>query len=360
MPDVGTLAAALALAILPSAAYLAILNLIDRYEREPWTLVLAGVGLGAVAAPLASIAVLAVLGRGVGLPLAFASSRGADPVVPIVEQVVAGLLLLGLVRIARDELDDALDGLVYGAAIGAGFGAAQSFLFVAGGTGLLGPGTIAAVLAAGLNQAFYGAVFGTIVGAAHEVHAPSRRWTIVGLGLATAALLSALHDSLPFILARVLDRPAEATGLATRALAFLVNVLGLITLAVAVVGFWRREALVLRVHLAGEIRSGLVSDDDVETLISFRRRARRQLGALRGRGPAGALRVARLYATAAELGFLHWHAATGSTAGRRAVRKDAAVEAARTRIRVLRSEIDAAAGGGGPGTRGPQSGGQTG
>jgi len=340
MPEAGTLVVALALAILPSAAYLAVLSLIDRYEKEPWTLLLAGVGLGAIVAPLATIAILAALGRGVGLPLAFASSGGADPIVPIVEQVVAGVLLLGLVRVARDELDDALDGLVYGAAIGAGLGAAQSFLFVVGGTGLLGPGTIAALLAAGLNQAFYGAVFGTIVGAAREIRGRERRWTVVVLGLATAALLSALHDGLPYILARILDRPAAAGGLATRALAFLVNVLGIVTLAVAVVGFWRREARVLRVHLAGEIRSGLIDQDDLETIISFRRRLRREAALARAAGLRSALRERRRYAAVAELGFHNWHRAVVPEAKRGRGRSDAAGEALRDRVRALRASRD--------------------
>ena len=40
---------AVVLAGVPSLAYLVVLNLVDRYEKEPWTILLACIGLGAVA-----------------------------------------------------------------------------------------------------------------------------------------------------------------------------------------------------------------------------------------------------------------------------------------------------------------------
>ena len=69
----------------------------------------------------------------------------------------------------RDEFDDVLDGVIYGAALGAGFGAAESFLYVLGGTSALEPATIAQLVIAGLNHAFYMAVFGAILGWAQDL-----------------------------------------------------------------------------------------------------------------------------------------------------------------------------------------------
>ena len=143
MPEPTTIVSALLIAIVPSVAYLLVLNAIDRYEKEPWTILMACVGLGAVVAPILVVLVLVLLGRPAALPPAFAPGLRPDPVVGIVEEVVKGLLLVGLVRSVRDEFDDVLDGVIYGAALGAGFGAAESFLYVVGGTGQLGGDTVA-------------------------------------------------------------------------------------------------------------------------------------------------------------------------------------------------------------------------
>jgi RsiW-degrading membrane proteinase PrsW (M82 family) len=334
MADPSALLGAALLALVPSALYLIVLNAIDRYEKEPWTLLIASVALGAIAAPLVAILVLGGLGRGFSLPLAFATGGGPDPVARIVEQVVAGVLLLGLIRFARDELDDALDGLVYGAAIGAGLGAAETFLFVAGGTGLLTGGTIASLLAAGLNQAFYGAVFGAIVGYAQGLRRRSEFWIVVGLGLATAAFLSAFHDTLPYILGRLLGRPDAAAGVATRTIAFLVDLLGIGLLGVAVVVFWRRERRIVETHLAGETTAGLVTEIDLATIGSFRRRLARQRDALRRGGVGELLLLRRLYAAEGELAFYNWH----EQSGRRQPAPKAG-ERLRERIRVLQSDL---------------------
>ena len=81
MPDPSAILPAVLLAVVPSLIYLVVLNAIDRYEKEPWTILLACVGVGAV--------------------------------------VALGALLIILVRSVRDEFDDILDGVIYGAAVGA-------------------------------------------------------------------------------------------------------------------------------------------------------------------------------------------------------------------------------------------------
>ena len=215
MPEPSTIVAALLIAIVPSIVYLAVLNAIDRYEKEPWTILLACLGLGAVVAPILVVLILVLLGRPAALPPAFAPGLRPDPVVGIVEEVVKGLLLLGLVRSVRDEFDDVLDGVIYGAALGAGFGAAESFLYVVGGTDQLGGDTVALLVVAGLNNAFYTAVFGATLGYAQRLPR-AQRIVITVLGLATAALLHAFHDTLPAILARLLDQPDAALGTASR------------------------------------------------------------------------------------------------------------------------------------------------
>jgi RsiW-degrading membrane proteinase PrsW (M82 family) len=305
MPEPSTIVAALLVAIVPSVVYLVVLNAIDRYEKEPWTILLACLGLGAVVAPILVVLVLVLLGRPAALPPAFAPGLRPDPVVGIVEEVVKGLLLLGLVRSVRDEFDDVLDGVIYGAALGAGFGAAESFLYVVGGTDQLGGDTIALLVVAGLNNAFYTAVFGATLGYAQRLPR-AQRIVITVLGLATAALLHAFHDTLPAILARLLDQPDAALGMASRLLAEAINWLGILTLVVIVVFAWRREARILRTELRDEVKTGLVSEADYATITSFRGRLGRQLVILRTAGLHPVMQLRRLYAAEGELAFHKW------------------------------------------------------
>ncbi len=305
MPDAGTLVVAALLAIVPSLLYLLVLNAIDRYEKEPWTIMISCIVMGGVLAPLLSAGALALAGRGPELTPSFAPRpSGADPLVAIVEEVIKGGLLLLLINLIRDEFDDVLDGIVYGAALGAGFGAAESFIYAAGGTSVLSGGTIVALLIAGLNHAFYTAVFGGILGYARHVAEQGSRFAVITLGFATAVLLHALHDALPTILSRVLGQPDAAIGTLTRILADLINVLGLITLAVAIWWALRREARIVRTHLRPELESGVISKVDYDTIASLRQRLGRQRALLRGQGGFASVRtLRRLYATEGELAF---------------------------------------------------------
>jgi RsiW-degrading membrane proteinase PrsW (M82 family) len=305
MPETTTVLTAVLLAVVPSLVYLAILNAIDRYEKEPWTILLACMGAGAIVAPALSMLVLVAAGRPAALPPAFAPGPQPDALVAIVESLMLGALLVILVHSVRDEFDDVLDGVIYGAAIGAGFGAAESFLYAIGGTGILEPGTIAQLIIAGLNHAFYLGVFGAVAGWAQRLPG-TRRAVAIGLGLATATWLNAFHDAFPAILSRVLAQPDAAAGAAARLTAELINWLGILTLAVVVVLAWRREARILRVELAPEVDAGVVPAQDYATITSSGARLARQWRLLRADGPTAVRRLRRRYATEGELAFHKW------------------------------------------------------
>ena len=305
MPDVSTLVAAVLLAVVPSLLYLAVLNAIDRYEKEPWTILLACLGAGAIVAPAITIAILVIAGRPAALPPAFAPGPQATVLTPIVETLVLGLILIVLVHSVRDEFDDILDGVIYGAALGAGFGAAESFLYAIGGVAQLSGTTVAQLVIAGLNHAFYMAVLGAILGWSQRLPGAQRIVTMI-LGLATAVLLHAFHDTLPNILANLLGQPSAATGIVVRLLAELINWTGILTIAVVVVVAWRREARILRAELKDEVAAGVVSEADYATITSARARLGRQWGLLRTEGLASVRRLRRRYATEGELAFHKW------------------------------------------------------
>ncbi len=310
MPDVSTILVAVALAVVPSLIYLAILNAIDRYEKEPWTILLACIGAGAIVAPVLSLAILMAAGRPALLPPGFAPGPSPDALVGIVECLVLGILLIGVVHSVRDEFDDVLDGVIYGAALGAGFGAAETFLYVvglatdvtAGATETQSGVPMGQLVIAGLNHAFYMAVFGAVLGWSQRLPR-AQRWVAIILGLGTATWLNAFHDTFPVILSRLLDQPDAAIGAVARLVAQVINWLGILTLAVIVALSWRREARILRTELADEVAAGVVPQADFDTILSFGGRLGRQRALLRSEGLAPVRRLRRRYATEGELAF---------------------------------------------------------
>ena len=303
MPTANLLAAVI-LAGLPTLGYLFILNLLDRYEKEPWRLMLACVGAGAILAPLVSIGVLRLVGHDASLaPQLAPGAAGADPLVAIVEELVKGLLLIAVVRLIRDEFDDVIDGVVYGAAVGAGFAASETFLYVLGGVGGLGQGTLFLLLLAGLGHACYGAVTGAALGFASRLADRRQAVVVIAYGLASAALFHALHDALSFILARLVERPDAGVGFLTLLLGSGLNFIGLVALGVLIIFAWRNESQVLREQLAPEVEGGLVSARDYQDLSSTRARIGRQLGFLRARNPRRARAQRQMYAALGELAF---------------------------------------------------------
>jgi RsiW-degrading membrane proteinase PrsW (M82 family) len=334
LPVPSTILAAVLVAVVPSLVYLFVLNLIDRYEKEPWSILLACIGAGALVAPAVSVAALVLLGRSASLPPAFAPGPRADALVGVVEELAVGGVLLVITRTVRGEFDDVLDGVIYGSAVGAGFGAAESFLWALGDTNTLGASAIAHLVIAGLNHAFYGAIIGAVLGWAQWM--PLRnRLAAVALGILTAAWLHAFHDTLPVILARLLDQPDAAAGTATRLLAEAVNWLGIVVLVAIVVFAWRREARILRHELANEVKDGVVSAEDYATIASFGGRLRRQGALLRSEGLGAVRRLRSRYAAEGELAFHKW---------KTAVRRDGAVDPARSETlrTLIRSLADTA------------------
>jgi RsiW-degrading membrane proteinase PrsW (M82 family) len=334
MPDASAILPALLVAVVPSLIYLVVLNAIDRYEPEPWTILLACIGMGAVVAPIIVLVVFVLAGRAATLPPAFAPGLSPDAFTAIVEEVTLGILLIVLVRFVRDEFDDVLDGVIYGAAIGAGFGAAESFLYVMGGTGMLSGETVVALVVAGLNHAFYMAVFGAILAWAQPLPR-TQRWIVTVLGLATAAWLHAFHDTLPLILSRVLGQPDAAAGALSRLVADLVNWLGLLMLAVVVVVAWRRESRILKLQLEDEVTAGVVTEADYATITSFGGRLGREATRLRTGGPSAVMRLHDRYAAEGELAFHKWRLTVRN-------RKPPPVErgdALRAKIRSLADEL---------------------
>ena len=144
------------LVILYAAPVAVLVYLLDLYEREPIPLLIAAFVWGAVAATtLASIG-----NAGWGIVVArlagpeFASRWTAALTAPFVEETLKGIGVVLIVLIARDEVDDVMDGFVYGALCGLGFTIVEDvFYFIAvfgGDVGGVLRGFFVRVIASGL------------------------------------------------------------------------------------------------------------------------------------------------------------------------------------------------------------------
>jgi RsiW-degrading membrane proteinase PrsW (M82 family) len=117
-------------AIVPMSIYVVLIWKFDRYDREPFKLVFINYLWGALGAIVLALIVslfftlIASLFIKDSLQL---NRFGAIVVAPIVEEFTKGLFLL--ITIANKKFDNITDGIVYGGAIGLGFGMTENFLY---------------------------------------------------------------------------------------------------------------------------------------------------------------------------------------------------------------------------------------
>ncbi|MBN9154407.1 MAG: PrsW family intramembrane metalloprotease [Microbacterium sp.] len=258
------------LALVPLTIVLLTVRAIDRWEPEPRSLVVLAVAWGAVAAVAIALGVdlLLTLAIGVG----DTGTRDAFRTVvqaPIVEEFAKGLGVLIIFVSARRAFDGPVDGVVYGALVGAGFAFTENIQyfaisFVDGGA----PEVTTTFLLRGILSPFAHAMFTAVTGFALGLAA--RRGATAGraigpwlLGLAGAALLHALWNASAqffdfFALYATLQVPL-----------FVLFVLGVLALR-------REEARLTRARLGEYAVAGWFTAQEVDMLATGRgRRAAR-------------------------------------------------------------------------------------
>ena len=188
-------------AVVPTAAYVVLFNWADRYEREPWRLLLAAFLWGAIPAIILSLLAEQLVGASLTTGTGSLAETLVEGVIaaPVIEEVAKALALLGIYRFARDEFDGVLDGLVYGALVGLGFAMTENFLYFvgsydAGGFPTLGLVIFLRTILFGLNHAFYTALTGIGLGLAVGAARRGQRVLLFLAGLAGATIVHALHN----------------------------------------------------------------------------------------------------------------------------------------------------------------------
>ena len=262
--------------------------LLDLYEREPMSLVLGALVWGAVAATalsgIANEGWALVVAR-VGGPV-FAAEWTAALTAPFVEETLkaAGVVLIYL--IARDEMDDVMDGFVYGAMVGLGFAIVEDvFYFIAIFGGTPG-GVLAGFYVRVVSSGFYGHVLYTGLAGIGIAYFVSRREEVafgrrllVAAGLFAAAVFahflwnSPLFNLFPGSVETVGDWLRIPLAAAIKGIPLLIFVVVLVRLA------HRRERMWLELALREEADTLALTQAELQILLDRRerRRSRREI-----------------------------------------------------------------------------------
>ncbi|QIG41041.1 PrsW family intramembrane metalloprotease [Microbacterium sp. 4R-513] len=120
------------LALIPLAGVLLAIRLIDRWEPEPRGLVIFALAWGAIAAVAIALGADLLIALVVGPRDTYAAEVFQTVVqAPIVEEFAKGLGVLIVYAIGRRAFDGPVDGIVYGALVGAGFAFTENIQYFA-------------------------------------------------------------------------------------------------------------------------------------------------------------------------------------------------------------------------------------
>jgi RsiW-degrading membrane proteinase PrsW (M82 family) len=289
------------LAAIPVGPLVGIYLWLDRYEPEPRSLLLLGLGWGAFVATSAALFLQAFDA------FALRSDEATQSVLvaPLTEEAAKGLFILLLLLYRRTELDGVLDGIVYAGMVGIGFAFMENILYLSqayiGEDGRVGGIEDAVLLfvVRGVFSPFAHPFFTAFVG--------------IGLGIAVTSRSRAVQVSAPVVGYSVAVAAHSLwngsllleDGAGAVATYLLLMVPAFVVLAGFAVWSRRREGALLAASLTDCARRGFLHPNEVPWLVRIpaRRASRRHAEAV---GGESALDAMKLYQTEAiELGFLH-------------------------------------------------------
>ena len=315
--------AALTIPLVPAIGVTLLVAGLDRYEREPWFLLVAAFLWGAVIAVPPVFFVEHAVNAGLIAGAAPSSALGIALhalSTGIIEEGFKGAGLIVLLLTLRDEFDNVTDGILYGLLIGAGFAMVENYVYFALSAQTDLPLLILGRVVLGwLGHSTFTALLGAGLGYAREAHRARGRWRAPLIGFAVAVLLHAFFDGVVFAADAVARTPTYSANPAAWAFGALVAAyLPLFVtesvLLVIALGALRREAEVIRVYLASEVRAGAVTPDEYVLVqnATLRNAVERRL--LLTGGLRMYLTVRTLHQTATGLAFRKWHVAMGDPA----------------------------------------------
>ncbi|HEU4567684.1 MAG TPA: PrsW family intramembrane metalloprotease [Marmoricola sp.] len=293
---VGTL-----LAAIPVAPLIGCYLWLDRYEPEPRTLLLLGLGWGAFVATSGAL-VLQLFDH-----FALDATRAFEGTVvaPLTEEAAKGLFVLLLLLFRRRELDGILDGIVYAGMVGIGFAFTENILYLTsaylgaeGGQGGLAGAVQLFVwrcVFSPFAHPFFTAFTGIGIGVAVTARSHTVRFLAPVAGYAVAVVLHGVWNA-----ALMVNGGQGAVG---------AYVLLMVPAFLLVAGFalWARqhEKRILTTALLDCARRGFLDPREIPWLVSLGARRACRTHARRVGGPAAEKAMATYQHEAIKLAFLH-------------------------------------------------------
>jgi RsiW-degrading membrane proteinase PrsW (M82 family) len=313
-------AAICALACLPTTAFgLLVVRRLDRNHKEPWRLVLVAAAWGAIVATslvvwgetVWEVSAQHALVPGPGLDTSLAFMAG------ILEELAKGLAVLLLFLVMRNDFDDVVDGIVYGAAVGLGFNFMESVAYMTNLYSIFsaeGQGGIAAgiqwygrqVLGLFFGHATYTAYIGAGVGIARQLPAMRQKLLAIVAGFVVAISAHFLWDAwvnvfpIPntlFALVAIHLRTLIMTG------PFTAGLVALLLFGIRYEG----QNLVDQMRKEAATGAGAILPEEVPVLASPWRRLRQRMQAFSRAGFRAYFNVSRLQTAQLDLAMERWH-----------------------------------------------------
>jgi len=318
--DVPVVALISALACVPTTAFgIWVVRRLDRNEKEPWRLVMVAVAWGAVVATALVIWANTSLGEiaantlvpGPGMDAFTAYGAG------FFEEIAKGLAVVLLYLVMRNEFDDVVDGIVYGACVGLGFNFMESILymthiyaiFAAEGFGGFAAGLqwyFRQVVGLFFGHATYTALVGAGIGVARQLPRLHQRLLAIAGGWLIAIAAHFAWDAwLQFF--PIGDGAFALIGVHLRTILmdgpFTAVVLLLLAMGLQVEG----SALRRQLQLEAANGSGAIAPAEVGVLTSPWRRWQARMQVLTLSGLSAYRRLARLQQVQLNLAMERWH-----------------------------------------------------
>ena len=248
-------------AVLPMFIYLIVIWKFDRYDREPFGLVLRNYLWGAVGAIVIAIIGSTVLSAGLATLISNKSELNNYQTIfiaPFVEEITKGMFLL--ITVSSKKFDNMTDGIVYGGAIGLGFGMTENFLyFIAFGNNLQEWVTIVLIrtLFSAVMHCVATATFGAFLGYA-KFKGFLYKLTFPAIGLAIAMFIHfAWNFSVSF----------KSTALLGFVFMIFTVLIFIVTFSVSV---WSEKRIIHK-ELLEEVLNGLIPAEHLDVLNSSKR-----------------------------------------------------------------------------------------
>ncbi len=330
------------LAFLPAFPYLMLYKFLDRNGQIPYKNFFACFFWGATVACGFSVFVNTFLGS---LAASLTNPETGDVmtvcvIAPLFEESAKGLAVLVVFLILRDEFDNAVEGMLLGAASGLGFAVVENctyftrFLLEGGVDVILIMGTYRMFTVAFIGHPVYTSMTGLGLGLARELGKSPVRFVTPVVGWALAAFFHSLWNTSGKVIMPALFEGHEILGMI--ALAVFIGGGTLFFFFCVLIFALVKERRVLVRYLKDEVDHGFIEADELTGFSSLFGREKFVLGGL-GKGTyklRKELRRAQL-----ELAFRKWHLEQGDAVKGTVV--DADLLDARTRIRDARNALNA-------------------